>query len=225
MKLYVAVHGAAESGKSTACEVISQMGLININLADPLKRFAQEVFQLPSENVWGPSAARSVPLQQLGGKAVRHALQQLGTEWGRSYDPNVWVRYLLDAADRYERAEKSFRPLRYSPETGMVPTYLFSVGTHPPTRGKEKELGGFVVGDVRFPNEAHILRQNGYVILEITRPRAGAEEEWRKHSSENGLPPDLIDETIHNDGTLEEFKEKVRQFVGRQIADLSSEAP
>lgn len=65
-----------------------------------------------------------------------------------------------------------------------------------------------VVTDVRFPNEAEAILAAGGTIWEIVRPNAAKIAE-SGHASETRLPDDLIDLTIVNDGTLEEFREEV----------------
>ena len=66
-----------------------------------------------------------------------------------------------------------------------------------------------VVPDVRFDNEAQTIKSLGGYIWEIKRP--GYEGDG--HASEKGVSPDLIDETINNDGSLEELKNKVEKLL------------
>lgn len=198
MKLYIGLHGPAGSGKSTAAAVLQEMGLEAINLADPMKRFVQEIFQPPDETLWGDSQHRSRPVRELGFASARQALQLLGTEWARSFDPDVWVRYLL-------RTTKENEGKRYSPKAGFF-------GEKP-----AQDLEGFVVGDVRFRNEAILLRMNGYCILRILRGDIRKTEDWRRHPSEDGLPAELCDATIVNDKSIDEFRQSVRDFVSEQM--------
>lgn len=55
-----------------------------------------------------------------------------------------------------------------------------------------------VVPDVRFKNEADMVRQLNGVIVEITRPGYKSDG----HASEEGLPRDMIDAQIANNGSL-----------------------
>ena len=57
---------------------------------------------------------------------------------------------------------------------------------------------GMVVTDVRFANEAALIRRLGGAIVEIQRPGAAAVE---AHSSEEGVPADLIDVVVVNNST------------------------
>jgi len=66
-----------------------------------------------------------------------------------------------------------------------------------------------VVTDVRFHNEASRIIWYGGHIIEITRP--GCEPDG--HASEDGIPDDLIDATVHNDGTVDDFRRKFLAVV------------
>jgi hypothetical protein len=71
--------------------------------------------------------------------------------------------------------------------------------------------GKYVISDVRFPNEASaILAQSGS-LLRITRPGIGPAN---GHKSETALD-DWEFDTLVNDGTQEQFEEKVRGYVSR----------
>lgn len=52
--------------------------------------------------------------------------------------------------------------------------------------------------DVRFPNEAEAIRSRGGIIVNVTREGTGSGD---AHVSEAGLPAELVNYTIANDGT------------------------
>lgn len=70
--------------------------------------------------------------------------------------------------------------------------------------------------DVRFPNEGKRVKELGGQIWQIHRP--GMEQDG--HSSEAGLPPEMIDLVITNNGTMDEFQDAVNRscdrFLGRE---------
>lgn len=113
MKRLIALAGRAGSGKNTVATLLNGE---EISFAEPLKRFVQEVFAFTDAQVWGPSEERNKPdarysrqcerchgfhdgsgkCPACGGTGQtfltpRHALQSLGTEWGRSCYENVWA--------------------------------------------------------------------------------------------------------------------------------------
>lgn len=71
-----------------------------------------------------------------------------------------------------------------------------------------------VVTDVRFANEARAVREHGPV-WEIVRPDNKIKES--AHASEAGLPPELIDYTFVNDGTIEDLRAKIIKKVDEQL--------
>lgn len=70
----------------------------------------------------------------------------------------------------------------------------------------------FVIPDVRFDNEARTIRSLGGVVIRIVRPGVGAVS---AHVSEAGVNDSLIDATLMNDGTLEQF---LRNALGHASA-------
>ncbi len=68
-----------------------------------------------------------------------------------------------------------------------------------------------VVSDVRFENEADIIRAQGGFIIELQRP--GLPFDRDIHISELGLPAHLIDGTIHNDSDMETLQQRVDDML------------
>lgn len=61
-----------------------------------------------------------------------------------------------------------------------------------------------VLTDVRFPNEAEAVRAAGGVIWKIVRDSyVCLSADTARHASEAGIPRELVDLTIYNNGTLE----------------------
>jgi hypothetical protein len=76
-------------------------------------------------------------------------------------------------------------------------------------------VGGslIVVPDVRFENEAQLVRDQGGEVWMIHRPGV---EPVAAHESEAGLPLRLIDRLVVNDGTVDQLRERVvATFTGR----------
>lgn len=73
--------GKLGSGKTTAANYLaSEYGYKRRSLADPMR----EIVKIVYPNMLGKSDPRYRPL-----------MQKLGTDWFRSYDPDVWVNCLL----------------------------------------------------------------------------------------------------------------------------------
>lgn len=83
--------GPIGCGKSTAARILMERyGYRRERFADPLKAMLAALGLSPEE-LDGP--AKEAPAALLGGRTPRHAMQTLGTEWGRQLiDPDLWVR-------------------------------------------------------------------------------------------------------------------------------------
>jgi len=94
----VAFTGLAGSGKSTAARYLESKGYTRIRFAGPLKDMMRAV-GLSEEQIEG--SRKEEPASILYGKTPRHAMQTLGTEWGRNcIHENFWVGLWHDRADR-----------------------------------------------------------------------------------------------------------------------------
>ncbi len=67
-----------------------------------------------------------------------------------------------------------------------------------------------VVTDCRFVNEADAIRERGGLVVRIHRPGVKA---LNDHASETSLDAYNFDAHIHNDGTLEDLRQKVNRAI------------
>jgi len=70
-----------------------------------------------------------------------------------------------------------------------------------------------LVTDVRYVNEADAVRDHGGVVIRVERPGV---EPPNLHRSETAMADYRFDAVIVNDGTLEDLKAKVVEFVDRR---------
>ena len=69
----------------------------------------------------------------------------------------------------------------------------------------------FIVTDIRFPNEAQVIHDNGGLVVEIIRPGTIGNG-ISNHASEQKLPSKLIDKSILNDGSLQQLQLSIDIF-------------
>ena len=115
--------------------------------------------------------------------------------------------------DHIEENKEHFRPMlqwwgadfrrHYNGESYWLDKMLAKMQT---VAGKEV----LVVTDVRYPNEAELVKQAGGIMIRVDR-RTGLED---AHSSENLLDDfEGFDYRLTNNGTMFDLKEKVRWIV------------
>ncbi len=87
----VAFTGLAGSGKSTAAaHLVNRHGFQRVRFAGPLKSM-MAALGCTQEQIDG--SEKELPCELLGGKTPRHAMQTLGTEWGRDLiASDLWIR-------------------------------------------------------------------------------------------------------------------------------------
>jgi hypothetical protein len=68
---------------------------------------------------------------------------------------------------------------------------------------KAKELGGLIVTDVRFENEASWIRSSGGIVIHVHRD--SIKNKVRAHASEAGLVHAPTDWTVWNNESIEQF--------------------
>lgn len=81
--------GKFGSGKTTAANFLAEKyGFKKMSFADPMRQITKDIFGIESKK----------------DPRYRRIMQKLGTDWFRSEDPDVWIKYLLK---RVEKETKS----------------------------------------------------------------------------------------------------------------------
>ncbi len=70
-----------------------------------------------------------------------------------------------------------------------------------------------VFSDVRFKNEADLIHKYGGYVIHVVRPSLGENKD--SHASEAELPPEYIDFTIVNDGSIDDLMEKMESIINK----------
>ena len=217
----IGISGFAGSGKDTVADMMvnqhphsySQSGVIKISLADPIKRFARDVWGFTDDQLWGSSEHRNAPDKRyMIGKILdqdeyiesyltpRKVLQHVGTEGCRAIDPDVWIRYMI----RVAKTLLTEYGYTYSPQQGLI------------FQDASFKAKAVVTADVRFLNEMQHIRGAGGVLVRVVRPGAGLEGAYAKHQSEAemaAVPDKEFDKVIQNTGTLNDLKKTVNILV------------
>ena len=127
----IAITGLKGSGKTEISKhLVSHYAFDRISFADPLKIMLRAM-GLTYEELWGQE--KEVPSELLGGKTPRHAMQTLGTEWGRILiDKDIWCRVWKQGVEATSQTRIVTDDLRFVNEVEII-----------------KSLGGHVIKIVR----------------------------------------------------------------------------
>lgn len=95
----VAFIGPEGAGKTTCARILEgRHDYVRLPLAGPLKAMLAAA-GVPTRHLYGTPADKATPLDILSGNSARHAMQTLGTEWGRTFmGPGFWLGLWAAAA-------------------------------------------------------------------------------------------------------------------------------
>lgn len=220
MKSLIGLHGKKQSGKDTTGEILSNIsGYPTFAFADTLKKFCGEIFpELNYQDLWGPEKnkekIRVLEIDYPKERVLQSYHEYLSRFMPSITDPEVFFRFCRDVFvnNRIEFTENFIR-IKDSPRR-----LLQLIGTEF-ARGindniwieiaeqEYKDQGSLIITDVRFKNEAEwIHKKGGSVIQIIGRDNSGSKD---LHSSESGIPGDLIDVKLDNSGDIKDLKNGV----------------
>ena len=179
----LAFSGKMRSGKGEAMEYLNDKyfgnSAIQMNFADPLYELSGII-----QNYCG------VPVEK-----DRMLLQFLGTEYGRTHNPNMWINRLFGDME-----------CKHKYNTVMI-------------------------GDARFTNELDACKSRNIPIIylvaeDAVRLSRGATWDKMHHASENDMDfYSNYDFIIENNGTKEEFQEKLDIMFGDILMKMTSSQP
>jgi hypothetical protein len=167
----IAFCGLTKSGKDTAALPLISNNYQRLGFADKVKEIVAELYNVPLIWMHDP-VLKETACKELFGRTPRQVLQPIATEAFRDMvAQNTWINYVFFQMQR----------IHYSyTEVAQKPTNITII-------------------DVRFPNEAEMLRSIGATIIHIVDPHAPPPQ---NHSSENQVAlvgKEYADHTIIND--------------------------
>lgn len=87
---------------------------------------------------------------------------------------------------------------------------------------REKELRGLVITDIRFENEAAMIREQGGVVVHILSNRETLTGAVASHASESGVAKGPGDQLLFNWGGIPEFHASAAALVNGLLGDRRS---
>jgi len=169
--------GKLNTGKSAIADVCQKYGYVQRSFADPLKEIVHQLFNVPRDVLWGSSEKRT-------GK-VRQMLQELGTDYARKIDPDVWVNQMKSQLKRC-------RDLKY--HGVVIPDARFL------NEARLLRAEGATIIRVTRPNSG---------VHETARA-----QQHRSERESELIPAQWITHEIVNDGSLQDLQEKIKTILG-----------
>ena len=210
----IGICGAARSGKDTVANLISKVIVDTRNETLQDHVIAIESFAAPIKSmvamlldffgygsIMNPTQLapyldgdkKEEVLDKIG-VSTRYLMQTLGTEWGRKHvNDDLWLNSMEERIHHYGEAVK------------------------------HGHKGAFIIiPDVRFDNEAEMIKRNGGTILQISTTRE-LPEVSSDHDTERGISACMIDGAIANDKDLEDLEYRVviylEGLLGEKVGD------
>lgn len=116
----IGLTGYAQSGKSTVAEYLSSNHSYDrVSFASRLKGMLGLGLGLTLDELYG--ARKDLPCEHLLGVTPRHAMQTLGTEWGRNMiHPDLWCSMTLEDIKHNNPACVVIDDVRFANETELI---------------------------------------------------------------------------------------------------------
>lgn len=199
VSMKIGISGKVNSGKDTLSQLLSKelsklidgLSVKSYSFSMPMKKITEIMF--PSQEIanwlYGPSDGRKniipgafkngVPL------TVRQFLLDLGTEFGRSYNDNVWVNSTINQIEKDEN-------------------YL----------SNELDYDDIIsiVTDCRFLNEFKALKDNKFIMIRIRRNDA-SNIQHISDTEQDQIPDSDFDFVIDNNNSLASLEAQVKRIA------------
>lgn len=234
--MIVGVTGNARAGKDTlAAHLIKHYGFERIGMADPMKRFCQEVFGFSDEQLYGEE--RDAPdkrYRRIARTIVEHEDARFLAEIdsmirklpppAEPYTVYLTPRFALQTlGTEWGRLCYPDIWIEYAVRTALVllrGDHLYDVkrglrhveGMKPPR--------GVVFSDLRFKNEFDVIKKSGGLMVRIYREGQEGNVGIAGHASEEEqktMPDQDFDVVIHNPPGLENYYRVIDQTLGPKL--------
>lgn len=177
--MIIGLIGNIGAGKSTCAEVLAKHDFEIMAFADPLKQACISLFGFTQEQLYGSQECKATPDPRWFNVTPRQVMQFVGTDLLRN------------------------QLCQIMPELGS------DIFVHRMKVALTEHQGNVVVHDVRFQNEADMIKSLGGYLVKIVRPNLSIDT----HASEQVDTITGYDVTLINDGTYLEYVAKCDQLV------------
>lgn len=181
--LLIGLHGKPRVGKDTlANHLIAQHKLLRFGPSVPVKDTTAAMFDIPREYL--DDDKMKDEMDPFWGMTYRQMAQKVGKESSRDvFGDDIWLRHV----------EKKLKEIETNPYS------LKDLNIHQP-----KRYNGIILADIRYANEIEWVKKHGGDVIFVLRDNAPKSSDTG-HVVDAGLPTDLADILVYNNGTIEEL--------------------
>lgn len=183
--LLIGLHGKPRVGKDTlAAHIIKRHNLLRYGPSVPLKNTCAAMFDVP--RTYFDRDDMKDQVDPFWGITYRQMAQKVGKESSRDvFGDDIWLRHV----------EKLWTTIKNAPPDDGNPYGDFDRAPH---------YNGIILADVRYANEIEWVKKQGGDVIFVLRTNAPKSSDTG-HVVDQGLPIDLADILIYNDGTIEDL--------------------
>lgn len=183
--LLIGLHGKPRVGKDTlAAHIIKRFNLLRYGPSVPLKDTVAAMFDIPRHYL--DSDEHKDLVDPFWGITYRQMAQKVGKESSRDvFGDDIWLRHVEKKLKEIEAA---------GPDDGN-PYGDFDRAPH---------YDGIILADIRYENEVHWVKKHGGDVIFVLRNNAPKSSDTG-HVVDKGLPADLADILIYNNGSIQEM--------------------
>lgn len=226
-KKIILLRGNAGSGKDTVAKIIRNelQNVTTMAFADPMKEFAYDIFNIPTDFLWGPSGKRSIPIEIRDWNAVEDNFSKHSGFWCKkiigfenpSYSKfeeklNSWFQWIKS---EHKNNPLTSRKLLQTLGTECGRSYDENIWVSYAFYEAKKFLRNphtkfILITDGRFINECRSVRENNGIVIFVKRNDIKNQSTHRSEIDNTKEEMLLYDsEIIENNETLEELRKKV----------------
>ena len=210
LPILIGLHGKPRVGKDTLADyLIDKYRLLRYGPSKPCKDATAAIFNIP--RWWLDDNELKEKYDERWGMTVRQMAQKVGHGMREMLGDDIWLRHVehrLQAIDTdpictCNHSKKAHGPgCKYCDNHELAPA--FRCLNYQPDPSKVCDYKGMILTDIRYENEVEWVKRNGGDVIFIIRGNAPKSSD-QGHIIDAGLPADLADMLIYNNGTIEEL--------------------
>lgn len=233
--MIIAFSGKKQSGKGTCCEFLSHLLDVQVfAFADLLKKMCVDILGLRPEQVFGTDEQKNglttyrwedlphyTSLMGQWNKEILDIMAPHGLFWDKdSLKQKIWD----EAAEKIiKKGKMTAREILQEVGTGIFRRMNEKVWVEATERAMAKSPRKFkLIGDMRFPGEAEMVKKNGGLHIRLTRDIYAGKDVHESETALDGHPCDILLDNANL--TVEEtLVVLVHELVNHDVINVESE--